>query len=211
MAVFADISNMLASLSLQEGWTVLEPMIVFIVGMVIYSIFIFKFYNFISRKSIFTFTGGKYSEHAGLKKFAYSIEYLFLFPIVAFIWFFVISLILTMVSGSIAISSVFLISMSVLATIRFTAYYNENLSKDIAKLLPLSLLAILLFDISNISLITPFDVIIELIDVGRTLIYYFGFIFAVEIFLKMISHNTSKSTKQPKLKASDVADEERNF
>ncbi len=35
----------LSSFSFEEAWSVLEPMVVFIIGMVIYSIFIFKFYR----------------------------------------------------------------------------------------------------------------------------------------------------------------------
>lgn len=187
-----DFIGITGQFTLTEGWSVLEPMIVFIIGMVIYSIFIYKFYHLISRRNVFTLTGGSYSQHSGLKKVAYVFEYIFLFPIITFFWFFVISVILAMISEVLTIGNVFLISMSILATIRITAYYDENLSSDVAKLLPFALLAIFLLDISTISINKPLEVILQLIDVGKNIIYYFLFIFFVEIFLRIVGHISGK-------------------
>jgi len=200
-------------LSLKEGMSVLEPMFVFIIGMVIYSIFIFKFYNLISRKTVFSFTGGTYGQHTGMKKVAYVVEYIFLFPVITFIWFFIISVILAMISEVLTISNVFMISMAVLATIRVTAYYDEDLSKDIAKLLPFGLLAIFLLDISTITVNTPFEILSQLSGIGKTIVYYFGFIFVVEVTLRIFGHirGDRHVPVSPKLKAQDVAEAERNI
>ena len=97
-----------------------------------------------------------------------------------------------MISEVLTIGNVFLISMSILATIRITAYYDENLSSDVAKLLPFALLAIFLLDISTISINTPLEVISQLIDVGKNIAYYFLFIFFVEIFLRIVGHISGK-------------------
>ncbi|MBU0530747.1 MAG: hypothetical protein ABIH52_03090 [Candidatus Aenigmatarchaeota archaeon] len=210
MALIENVTLFIRDFSVQEGLTVLEPMIVFIIGMVIYSMFIFKFYNLISRRVVFTFTGGTYSQHSGLKKFAYILEYIFLFPVITFIWFFVISVILAMISEVLTIGNVFLISMAVLATIRITAYYDENLSRDVAKLLPFALLAIFLLDISTISIHTPFEIISQLSGIGKELIYYFGFIFIVEVVLKVIGHHVGSGSTKSRKEVSPVIDGKRN-
>lgn len=181
--------------SLSEAQTILEPLIIFIIGMVIYAVFIFKFYRFISRRNIFK-RDKKYHEHEGIRKLAYVLEYIFLFPIIAFIWFFVIASILFMISEVLTIGNIFMISMAVITTIRVTAYYNEELSRDIAKLLPFALLAIFLLDISDISIATPFELFSQLIPIAKILVYYFAFLVVVEfIFRGITSLKGSKSSE----------------
>ena len=179
--------------SLAEARIILEPLIIFIIGMVIYALFIFKFYRFISRRNIFK-RDKKYHEHEGIRKLAYILEYIFLFPIVAFIWFFVISLILSIISEVLTIGNIFMISMAVITTIRVTAYYNEELSRDIAKLLPFALLAIFLLDISTISAATPFELFSQLAPIAKILVYYFVFLVVIEFIFRGIS-----SLKRPKI------------
>jgi len=172
--------------SLAEAQTILEPLIVFIIGMVIYAVFIFKFYRFISRRNIFQ-RDKKYHEHEGIRKLAYVLEYIFLFPIVAFVWLFVISSILSMISEVLTIGNIFMISMAVIVTIRVTAYYNEELSRDIAKLLPFALLAIFLLNISNISVATPIDLLYKLPPIAKILVYYFTFLVVIEFIVRGIA------------------------
>ncbi len=172
--------------SLAEAQTILEPLIVFIIGMIIYAVFIFKFYRFISRRNIFR-RDKKYHEHEGIRKLGYVLEYIFLFPIVAFIWFFVMASILSMISEVLTIGNIFMISMAIVTTIRVTAYYNEELSRDISKLLPFALLAIFLLDISNISISTPFELLTQLPPIAKTLVYYFAFIVVLEFILRGIT------------------------
>jgi hypothetical protein len=175
-----------AEFSLAEARLVLEPLVIFIIGMVIYAIFIFKLYRFISRRNIFK-RDKRYHEHEGIRKLGYVLEYIFLFPIVAFIWFFVIATILSMISQVLTVGDVFMISMAVIMTIRITAYYSEELSRDIAKLLPFALLAIFLLDISTISITTPLELFIKLSLISKTLAYYFMFLVVVEFIFRGIS------------------------
>lgn len=198
---FSNITSLLnvtGDFSLQEARVILEPLIVFIIGMVIYAVFIFKFYRFIGSKNIFK-RDKKYHEHEGIRKLAYILEYLFLFPIIAFIWFFVISVILSVISEVLTIGNIFMISMAIVATIRITSYYNEDLSRDVAKLLPFALLAIFLLNISDISISTPFILLNQLSLVAKTLIYYFVFIVVIEfIFRGVTSLKGSKGSVSEK-------------
>lgn len=177
--------ELLTGLSLSEGHLVLEPLVVFVIGMVIYSVFIYKFYRFISRRDIFKLdkTGSSV---------VYGLKYVFIFPIIAFVWFFVISVLLSLLSAVLTIGDVFMIAMATLATIRVTAYYHEDLSRDVAKLIPFGLLAVFLLDISSISAATPLLVLSQLSSVASTLVYYFIFIVILEIVMRIATHGRHK-------------------
>lgn len=197
--VTAYITNIFNQLSAEGARVVLEPLIVFVVGMVVYSVFIFKFYSFISRRDLFKIN--RESRHSKLEKLSYALQYIFLFPIVAFLWFLVISVLLSMLSTVLTIGNIFMISMALLATIRITAYAHQDLSSDIAKMIPFALLGVFLLDITSFSTSSIFHVIEQLPSTTLTLVYYFIFIFTLEILLKLLlaiknSGNKSTSLKQ---------------
>ena len=83
-------------IDINQGYTILKPMILFVLGVVIYSMFIFKFYRFLGKMDIFELNLKKYntSKNAGMKKFMsiifYMLEYIILFPLFVFFWFLII-------------------------------------------------------------------------------------------------------------------------
>lgn len=188
--ITSSIGEFFSSLSFSQASATLQPLIIFIIGMVVYSIFVFKFYKFIASKDIFRLSKG--GSHTTLKKIAYALEYVFLFPLIAFFWFLVVSSLLSMLSEVIAINNIFMVAMVTIATIRITAYYDENLSRDVAKLIPFALLAIFLIDISDISPQAPLAVLSQIPSVADILVYYFVFIVVLEFFLKLIFHGRPK-------------------
>ena len=190
--IFDWIPN-LPSLSLSEGITHLEPLLTFVIGIVIYSFVIFKFYSFISKREIF-----KLKWKASRKsKALYVIEYIFLFPIVALLWVFVIALILSLISKIVVIDNILLVSMGMVASIRILSYYTEELSKEVAKLLPIVLLGIFLLDIGGLSISSIREVITSLPSLSGKLFYYFGFLIIMEFVLKVASffHGGRKKRK----------------
>ena len=189
-----NINNVINNLSGPNAIEALQPLVFFAIGMVIYSIFIFKFYKFISRKEIFRISKG--GDHSIIKKIAYVLEYLFLFPAVSFLWFLVISISLSILSEVVSISNIFLISMATLVTIRVTAYYNEDLSRDIAKLIPFGLLAVFLTDLVNLSAELLISSLFQLPYVLDNIIYYFIFIVLLEFILRLIFHGKPKLTAE---------------
>ncbi len=180
------LNSITNTLSIPQAIETLQPLILFVAGMVIYSIFVFKFYKFISRKDIFRISKGM--DHSIIKKLAYTLEYIFLFPILAFFWFLVISMLLSILAEVVAIGNIFTVSMATLATIRVSAYYKEDLSRDIAKLIPFALMATLLVDLTSFSSKAPFGVLNQLPLVLDTLVYYFIFIVVLEFILRLIFH-----------------------
>jgi len=121
----------------------------------------------------------------------YLLEYIIIMPILIFFWFsiFGVSLI---IFTDLQIDSVLVISAVIVAAIRITAYSNEEISKEVAKLLPLNLLAISLlvpgfFEVDrvlgNVSQIPGFFSVILgyllFIMVLETILRLFDFIFSL--------------------------------
>jgi len=161
-----------------------------VILVVAYTIFIWKLYRFISRKNFFRLNLNKYnkSEHVFIEKiiagFFYILEYIIILPFLIFFWFAVFTLFLMLLTNDMEISSILVIAAVVIAAVRMTAYYKEDLSKELAKLLPFTLLAI--------AMLTP-----GFFDLGRILqniskiptffgeiVIYIVFIISLEIILR---------------------------
>jgi hypothetical protein len=180
----------LANFSISEAYIILKPLILFIIGMVIYSIFIFKFYRFIARRNIFKLDLHKYNKakHPLLKKtvgyILYLIEYVFLFPVFTFFWFIVFSVLLSFMAKS-AADNILLVSIALVSTVRIAAYYDEDLSKDLAKMLPFALLGIFLIDITYFSFSASLEVIKQIPSFWKIMVYYLIFAIVLEFILKI--------------------------
>jgi hypothetical protein len=144
-----DISNFANGISWEkitsgdfEGFIALFYLIIMIA---IYSVVIYHFYRYIARRDCFKPSERKYSIVIGLLK------YLFLYPFVASVFFMGFSIILISLSKgdvgeTFSIANVLSISFSLVLAIRITAYYTEDLSKDVAKMLPFAILGVFLVD-----------------------------------------------------------------
>lgn len=182
---------MIGNLNLAEAYAVLMPLITFIAGIVIYSIFIFNFYRFLSRKNIFELNLEKHntSKYPLIKKGMSSIihffKYILLFPIFTFIWFAVFTVLLLLLAKNQPVENIMMVSISVVSSIRITAYYTEDLSRDLAKMLPFALLGIFLIDVSYFSISNSIKVFLEISSLWRTFVYYMLFVIILEYVLKV--------------------------
>jgi len=113
-----------------------------IVSIAIYSILIWHFYRYIARRDCFKISPRSHKKVIGFLK------YFLFFPFVAFLFFAGFSLMMLFLTKSYEIPEVLSTSFAIIAAIRICAYYSEDLSKDIAKMLPFALLAIFLVDAS---------------------------------------------------------------
>ncbi|MCJ2534162.1 MAG: hypothetical protein LN364_02890 [Candidatus Thermoplasmatota archaeon] len=113
-----------------------------VVSIAIYSILIWHFYRYIARRDCFKMSPRRHKQLIGFLK------YFFFYPGVAFLFFAGFSLMMLFITKTYEIETVLSTSFAIIAAIRICAYYNEDLSKDIAKMLPFALLAIFLIDAS---------------------------------------------------------------
>ena len=100
-----------------------------IIIIAIYSIVIYKFYRYIARRDCFKTSKREHSKVVGFFK------YLFLFPFIAFLFFMGFSLMLIFLTRDTQVVTVLYTSFILVVAIRITAYYTEELSRDVAKML----------------------------------------------------------------------------
>ena len=188
-------------LSVNEALQIYQPLGIFVIGMIIYSVFIFKFYRFVARRDIF-----KYSEEkkdgtgkTGFGKFlsniGYIFKHIFVLPILIFFWFLILSVILAFLSKQEGAQMVLLVSIALIATIRVISYYNEDLSRDLAKMLPFALLGIFLVDISFFSAETSLNALKEIPGLWNILIYYLIFLILLEFVLRLLFNSYKRLAK----------------
>jgi hypothetical protein len=160
---------------------------------VLYSVFVYYFYRFLAKKNIIELNlnqYNKYSNPASIKFFAvvfYIVEYIIVLPIVTFFWFGVLSILILFLSKGITINTILLISAALVSAVRITAYLSEDLSKDLAKMLPFTLLAIAIttagfFDIGGI--LSRFTEIPSLLS---NILYFLLFIVGLELGMRILS------------------------
>lgn len=177
-------------LSVGAALGVILPLLGFALGIAVYSVFVFKLYHFVARRDIFRLHLRRYNQasHARLRtlvdRLLYIAEYLFVLPIVIFFWFVIFAVLLILLSSQPA-QLVALVSVAIIAAIRLCSYYSEDLSSDLAKMLPLALLGIFLlniraFDFGEILTVWP-----TAVSMASTLLYYLVFLVLLEWVLRI--------------------------
>lgn len=186
-----NIASFFDQFSLAEAKALTFPLLLFVVGVFIYTWFIFKFYPFLGKRDVFELNLQQYSESfiGGVKIFLsgifYVLEYVFILPFFAFFWFGVVAVILAMLSKS-NVENMLLIAMVLVGSIRMTAYHKEDLSKDLAKILPFALLGVFLVDVSFFSWQASVETLKQFPSQWKQMVYYLMFIVLLEILLRIV-------------------------
>lgn len=179
-------------LGIPLDYDALRKLGMFIAGMAIYSIFVFKFYRFVARKDIFKLDLQKYNyaRHPAMEKFVhlilYVLEYIILMPVLVFFWFTVLSALLAFLAESQTIDVILLSSVALVGSVRVTAYYNENLSQDLAKMLPFALLGVFLVNVSTFNFTESLSLIMELPLLWQMMLNYLLFVVALELVMRIL-------------------------
>jgi hypothetical protein len=182
-----------AELNLIDATATLRPLISFVLGMAIYAVFIFNFYRFLGRKNIFELNLDKYQQsrfqfpRVMLHLIFYVIKYLMVFPFVAFAWFVILTVLLAFLAKEQPIDRILLVSIAVLSAIRITSYYNEDLSRDLAKMLPFALLGVFIIDLSYFSIPGSIGALQQVMTQWESIAYYLIFVMGLELVLRITS------------------------
>lgn len=184
-------ADLLWQLNLYDAWELLRPATIFTVGVAIYAILIFNLYRFMSRRDIFNVDFSKFEEsrypafRKTLHLVSYVLKYLLIFPLFAFFWFGVLVVMVAFLSKTKEVEDLLLIAMAVLTSVRVTSYYTEDLSRDIAKMLPFALLGIFLIDLSYFDFTTSTDLLNRVGAQWESIFYYWVFVVVLELFLRV--------------------------
>ena len=180
----ADISEWTQNFSIEQlmkgNFEAFQALFYLIIMIAIYSIAIYHFYRYAARRDCFKPSMRKHSKFVGFCK------YFFLFPFVAIVFFLGFSLILISLTkeSSYDISGILSLSFAIIVTIRITAYYTEDLSKDVSKMLPFAVLGIFLVDSSYFSMETVLQRISTLPEYVNMITQFIVLIIIVEWILR---------------------------
>ena len=116
----------------------------------------------------------------------YVAKYVILFPSFAFFWFAVLTLMLSFLSEGREMSDILLIALATVSTIRVCAYYDEDLSRNLAKILPFAVLAIFLIDTTFFDVEASLEVLRQTRGLAETIFYYLAFLIALEFGLRFV-------------------------
>ncbi len=156
----------------------------------IYAVFIWKFYRFVSKKDILSLDLRQYnrSEHPVLSKIwnslLYILEYIIILPFLIFFWFGVFTLFLIFLTEDIPTPTILILSATVIGAIRMASYYKEEISKEIAKLLPFTLLAVSMTKAGFFDFQRVISHLTELPAFFSNILTYLIFIILLEILLR---------------------------
>jgi len=159
---------------------------------IVYSVFVFYFYKFLAKKNIIELNLSKYNTYSMgpllkiIPIFLYVIEYIIILPIITFFWFAVLSFLVFILADRLTLDLVFLISASLIASVRVTSYISENLSQDLAKMLPFTLLGIALTNPNFLEMGNSLIRLSEITSFLTPVLYYLGFIIAIEFTMRVI-------------------------
>jgi len=174
----------------QDITTSLTNLFIYVISVSIYAIIIWHFYRHLGKRSIFKVD----MEPPKILGFLTSIwefimfifKSLILFPLITITWFLVLGGFLLVLSKSQDVGQILLMSMTVITSARITAYYNEDLSKDIAKLVPFALLGVFIVDPTYFSVESTLDKIFSLPSFGYIVLQYILAIVALEFVLRSV-------------------------
>ena len=180
-------------LDFNNAYRLLEPVGLYIIGMSIYTLFVFKFYRFLAAKDIFVFDISRLEEskHPVVRVFLHTVfyiaQYLFVFPLVAFFWFATFTVLLSFLAPDRPFSDILLVALAVVGTIRVSAYLTEDLSRDLAKILPFAVLGIFIVNVSFFQTSESFAVLKQASENRESILYYLVFLIVMEFALRVLS------------------------
>jgi hypothetical protein len=154
-------------------------------------ILIWKFYTILSRKNMFKLNLNKFdkSTNSNFEKIfgwlLYFLEYIIIIPFFIFFWFALLTFFLLILT-EIEVGTILIIAAIFISAIRMTAYYREDLSKELAIMLTLDLLVFAILTQGVFSFERIINNFSQLpIFAGETIIYFL-FIVCLEIILRIL-------------------------
>lgn len=124
--------------------------LMFIIGIAIYSLFVWYFYRFISQRDLFPrlfslIFRHKQGENASkVMHIVFATSYAILFPLVIFVWFVPLSFFLFLIGENMPFQMALFVSLAIIGVVRILTYYREEAAKEVSKMIPYAILSFFL-------------------------------------------------------------------
>jgi len=169
------------------------PTLMAIIAIAVYSGFVFMFYRILAKKDLLTLDLSKYADDFGgkvkkyLRSILFVIQYIVVIPIMIAFWTLVLAVILTLLSDSSDHARNALIATSVVGAVRILAYWTEDLSRDVAKMLPFAVLGVYLVSSTSVQWSEFKELIESLPELAKSFFSSLVLLAILETILRIVS------------------------
>ena len=177
----------------------------------IYAIVIWHYYRLLARRDFFHFEGVK--GEGGwvwflnfLEELEFLVKYIIVYPLLSFIFFGIFSIMMFLLSKDQTIPVILVTAVTIISATRITAYYNEDLSKDLAKLMPFALLGVFIVQANFFDTGLLMERITALpnffVDIASFIIYFLVLEIGLRIIygIKRLIFNSGEVPRRDKIK-----------
>ena len=133
------------------------PTLMAIIAIAAYSGFVFMFYRLLAKRDLLTLDLKRYEDsmtgriRVFFRSLLFVAQYVLLIPILIGFWTVVMATILTLLSDISDHTRNAMIATSVVGAVRILAYWTEDLSRDVAKILPFAVLGVFLVGSTSVN------------------------------------------------------------
>ena len=182
------------------------PTLMAIIAIAVYSGFVFMFYRILAKKDLLTLDLSKYADDFGgkvkkyLRSVLFVIQYIVVVPILIAFWTLVLAVILTLLSDSSDHARNALIATSVVGAVRILAYWTEDLSRDVAKMLPFAVLGVYLVSSTSVQWSEFRELLESIPELAKSFFSSLVLLAILETLLRIVSTLSRIRTKRWKRK-----------
>lgn len=161
-----------------------------IIAISIYSVFVFIFYRALAKRDLITLNLNQYSDSLSGRLKGYSrtmifvVQFIVVVPILITFWTLVLAIILTLLSPDADHSRNALIATSVVGAVRILSYWTEDLSRDVAKMLPFGVLGVFLVGDAQVQISEIEELFNGLNEIATSFVSSLFLITILEIILR---------------------------
>ncbi|MBN2368466.1 hypothetical protein JXC34_05600 [Candidatus Woesearchaeota archaeon] len=192
ITAFASYGEILLELYKTDFLANLANLTIYSLCMAIYVMIVWHYYRTLSKRDIFNpkikypgELGGTFLTNLRVG-FDFFLKYFIIFPFISFFWFLVLSAFLLFLSKGQDVAQTLLMSMTVMAASRITAYYNEEASENVAKIIPLGLLGVFIVDQTRFSLAEALAKFTALPQFLHIILQYLSYVVLLEVVLRLV-------------------------
>ena len=178
------------------------PTLIAIIAIAVYSGFVFMFYRILAKKDLLTLDLSKYADDFGgkvkkyLRSVLFVIQYIVVVPVLIAFWTLVLAVILTLLSDSSDHTRNALIATSVVGAVRILAYWTEDLSRDVAKMLPFAVLGVYLVSSTSVQWSEFRELLESLPELAKSFFSSLVLLAILETLLRIVSTLSRIRTKR---------------
>lgn len=163
--------------------------LVMVLAITFYAVAIGTLWKTFSRRDIFEIDWKKVGKGFApqvLERVKFGLEYVAIFPLATFVWFVVLTIFLYFMSKTATVADMMFVSISLVAATRVCAYFDEEIAGDVAKVVPIAILAFFIVEPTMFSTPMIEQRLSEMTTLVGDTIPFFLMLMLLEVVLRVL-------------------------